>query len=103
MEYVRLPRQEDMARFEEALFDRKRAMRRERQSTLLPYLQFVCHCLSKGYSYQNTSDLLQNVYQIKVHKTTVLRFAKKFPPLNRVVARKETSFLTDASKREGEK
>lgn len=93
MEYVALPREEEMTRLESALSNRKRALRSDRQSTLLPYLQFICHCLSKGYSYQDTCDLLQSAHHIKVHKTTVFRFAKKFPPLKGVVGMEETGLL----------
>ena len=103
MEYVGLPREADMARFEDALSNRKRALRDDRQSTLLPYLQFVCHCRKKGYSYQDTSDLLQSAHQIKVHKTTIFRFVKKFPPLTSVADIKETSSLNDAVSCEGVK
>ncbi len=96
MEYVGLPSEADMASFEAALSNRKRALRRDRQSTLLPYLQFVCTCRKKGYSYQDTSDLLQSAHQIKVHRTTMFRFVKKFPPLKSVADIEETSSLNIA-------
>ncbi len=95
MKYMNMPTDAVVANLECALANRKRALRRGRQSKLLPYMQYVCHCLGKGYSYQDTCDLLFGAYGLRVHKTTLMRFAVKHPPLQRASNASSVSQMTN--------
>ena len=75
------PTQAEFESIEATLAKRKRARRGNRVSRLSKYIPTICRCFRAGHSLQSTCDLLFLAHQVRVNKTTLMRFSRANPLL----------------------
>ncbi len=79
--FINLPSATECHRIESDLDKVRAALLPERTSRLLPCLPSISYCHSRGFSYQRTCDFIFAAHHLKVNKSTLCRFLRKYPLL----------------------
>jgi hypothetical protein len=79
--YLPLPNEGEFAIALAAVKGRERARRKPRVSKLMPHTLRISAWLSTGHSYQRICDLILQLSQLKVHRSTLMRFIRANPLL----------------------